>query len=426
MKCLLCSLPDREKGQAYLALDFLISYVLKDERIMDNIKVYRINFKKDDNIKSIFSEILYEKPDIIGFSCYLWNFLDTIVLAKLLKKTIPEIKIILGGPEVSFISEKILFYFNFIDIIVRGEGELTFSEILLSLLIGKPSIENIKGISFIKNEKVFSTDDRELLENLDEIPSPLINLTSPSKEIALQFSRGCIYSCNYCTWPGNINFRSFSIDRIKEELRIAFSKKPDKIIIYDSAFNVPHNRLKTISKLLKNINKNIPVTIQCEVNFINEEQIECFRNLNIKYLEIGLQTANPDTLVIIRKNIEIKKFTENIKLLNRADDISYSIDLIWGLPGDNLIKFKNSIDFSYNILGSTSIILFHLLRILPGSFFWRYPEKYKIVFEHNPPHRVISNYSFSKSETRKASELVKRLTTENPWMKLFTCIDLNS
>ena len=149
-------------------------------------------------------QVLYylskEKPNIVGFSCYCWNMDKVLDLSRLLKQLYPEIKIILGGPEVGPVAHKYIMENPAVDIIVRGEGEVTFQELLRSYLGVDGSLASVKGITYRENDRIVSTEERPLLDDLGDIPSPyLAGILTPRDEVTyLETFRGCPYRCAFC------------------------------------------------------------------------------------------------------------------------------------------------------------------------------------------------------------------------------------
>ena len=175
------------------------------------------------------AEIVARKPDIVGFSCYIWNMLHTMEIARLIKQQAPATTIVVGGPDVSSVPKKALDTYPWIDVVVRGEGEETFRELLYHWLEqGRPTVEpglrTIKGLGFRDGGEIVLTDKRPFLENLDVIPSPYLNgcidLKTEKRSILFETYRGCPFKCSFCFYPkdyGNL-LHSFSMERVKRDL----------------------------------------------------------------------------------------------------------------------------------------------------------------------------------------------------------------
>ena len=169
-----------------------------------------------------------EHPRIVGFSCYCWSINKILDLSRLLKQLDPDIKIILGGPEAGPAAEKYLSENPAVDIIVRGEGEQTFKELLCSFLGVGPELALTKGITYRGSDGIESTDARPLLANLDEIPSPyLTGVLIPRDEVTyIETFRGCPYRCAFCHEGKNFpELRFFSDERVKKEIELIMSTK---------------------------------------------------------------------------------------------------------------------------------------------------------------------------------------------------------
>ena len=195
-----------------LSIRYLKEYVR--DLISIELKEYTIN----QNIDFIASDIYKENPDVIGFSTYIWNLTETLEICEILKIVKPEIKIILGGPEVSFGGEKILKDNPFIDFIVYGEGEETFKELMEALISNNGKYNNINGLIHIADDKVVTNSPRPLIKDLNTIPSPYKNMGNEfrNKIVYFESSRGCPFGCEFCLSSTIKGVRYFSIERVKE------------------------------------------------------------------------------------------------------------------------------------------------------------------------------------------------------------------
>lgn len=211
-----------------LSLLYLEAFLLNDKSLKEKVKVEIKEFNRFDNDEFILCEIQKYNPQIIGFSCYMWNIERILALSDKIKKIKRDIKIILGGPQVSPIAKILLEKNSQVDIIARGEGEITFLELVESLLSSNKNMKGILGITFRHNGQIVHNADREIIPDLDSIPSPYLSdsIHLEGREVCLETQRGCIFKCAFCYYhKGFDRIRFFSIERVKKELSFLLRKK---------------------------------------------------------------------------------------------------------------------------------------------------------------------------------------------------------
>ena len=355
---------------------------------------------------------IYEfKPDIIGFSCYCWNIVKVLRIANLLKKMLSEITIVLGGPEVSYTAEATLTENHQIDIIVIGEGEVTFSEIVFSFLRGERNFDNINGIAFRKDNKIIFTLPRNLITELDEIPSPflngLINLESSRGVALLETVRGCIYHCSFCLYTKNLtSMRSYSWKRIEEEIRyICSSQYIHTLYFADPTFNADEERALKLLDLVTKANPKIELILELKAEKMTNRIINKLSILPINELDFGLQSSKQTTNNNIYRYLDKKKFIENIKLVRETfpKPPNIDIDVIIGLPGDTFQDYKETVEFALSC--NPSRVYYQPLRILPGSRISSDITKFRISHDSLAPNNIINNCTFSEDDFIKALKL---------------------
>ena len=425
MNVILCSLPTGNTlSAAYLAVDLLAAHAKKNRILREKVKLSKLYCLENDKnwVERFADKILKHRPDIAAFSCYVWNISNTLKVAKILKSKSAGIKIILGGPSAAYLSEQILRDNPEIDVIVRGEGEMPFNDLLMHFHAGLPEMENIRGITYRNKKGIKINTELAYLRDLDEIPEIDYTLLPWSREeqtktIAVQFLRGCIRRCAYCLF-GVKPLRSFSAAKIKDEIIGALKKRPDMIVCFDGTFNYDMKRLKDMAKELKGTKISAPIKVAADVELITEEQIGIFHELNIKYMDLGIDTINPAALKNASRRIDINKVKRGLKLIYKlAPEMSIQVNTILGLPGDNLDTFKKTIDFIHGNLSPGAVLRVGRLFVFPGFDFDRQKERFRIRLTSKYPHYVRSNYSFSEAQIRKAEEYIEKLAYKNPWVR---------
>lgn len=398
-----------------LALGYLKSYAEKEKFVLQNTEIVIVDFDAEiHDIRQVVYYLSQSKPDIIGFSCFCWSINKVLETARVVKMLFPHIKIILGGPEVGPVATKYLEENRFIDVVVKGEGEVTFAE-LLKHYTGRGRLEEINGISYRVDGQVLENPDRPLIEDLAEIPSPYLEgvLVPRDKVTYLETYRGCIFRCGYCFEGKNFpRPRFFPEDRIKREIELIMSNPEIKSFHFvDPIFNLKKERLVKLAEMLSTANHfgTELRTIEIIAEFVDEETIYLFKKANVKSVETGPQTVNKDTLKNVNRYYDEEKFEKAVRLLeeNRMEVLT---DLIIGLPGDNFFKFVNSAKTLIAMKPTT--IIFSILHVLPGTVLYEQSQAFGIKFDEKAPHLVLDTPTFPYEEIDKAVVMAYSLDKE--------------
>ena len=338
-----------------------------------------VNFIRDRDVK------------IAGFGCYIWNMKRILSLSSMIKNLFPDIKIIFGGPQVMYKPEELLSINPFIDVLVRGEGEEIFADLVRYSVQPGRKMEDISGIIFRKDGVIISNPPKEILTELDIIPSPYLTGSYAIKKgyvYPVETSRGCVFACDYCHW-GMTKLRFFSLERVKKEIDYLLANMTSISMFVDSAVNFDKKRAMEIIKFINNRNKGTLVTMFQSIHFMDDEFIELLNRSAGIYSEIGIQSLNPVALRNINRRIIKKEEFLRLGLMKRP----FTIDLIYGLPGDNLEFFKKTFE---EVFRYTSNISMFRLGVHPGTKLWEKQEEYKMKI--NEDYSIISNCSYSKAE----------------------------
>lgn len=400
MKFLLCSINSKYIHSSlapYYLLAGIREYLKSD--IESIIYEGTVNEKFEDQL----SKILSFGADIIGFSSYIWNIKRIKELIKEIKSKNPKIKIILGGPEVSFNAEELLKENDNIDYIISGEGEKPLP-ILLDSIVNKTEIPKGFGICYKLNKEIILS---ETYVDFSDPPSPYIpeyfeNLKGRISYI--ETSRGCPYRCAFCLSGRCGGVRFFDLEKSLENI-LLLSKSGSKTIKFiDRTFNANKERAKKIVNFISsNYGKEIPddVCFHFEIagDILDDELIALFNTAKKGsiQLEIGLQSFNDITLDAVNRKTNIDKLIENIKKLIKPQNIHVHIDLIAGLPFEDYESFKNSFNKAY--LLKPHMLQLGFLKFLHGSDL-RFDPK-DSVYSETPPYEVIKTPWINEEELNK-------------------------
>lgn len=322
--------------------------------------------KERDCLRKATEIIRNFKPELIGISVMSMTRVSTYKLIKIIKKIDKKIKVILGSFHPSIMYEQLLLNFP-IDAIVIGEGEETIKELVPALLNGK-KLDKIKGIAFKKNKKVIRTKDRELIQNLDELPFPSHELfiTPNRKKIWMLSSRGCPNKCIFCCMhvTSRGKFRTRSAENIIDELEHIKEKYPqiDSIEFSDDAFTVSEERVIELCNEI--IKRKIKLNFHCcaRIKPSSYRMFKAMQDAGFTMINFGVETGSERMLKIIRKNITPEDIIETFKILSHFPKIKVCKFLMVGFPGENEESVKETIELSKK-----------LNKIIPMNYFYVSP-----------------------------------------------------
>ncbi|MGB4439934.1 MAG: DUF4080 domain-containing protein [Sedimentibacter sp.] len=401
MKILLATL-DSKFIHANLAVRYLKKFC-KDDNFDIEIKEFTINQKQE----YILSEIFSAKADLICFSCYVWNIEYIKEIAYIIKEAKNDMQILCGGPEVSFEVKKLMEDENFVDYVIFGEGEITFREFLLEFCKELPQYSDIKGLAYRKDGCVIINNERELILNLDLIKYPYEeDDIFEDKIIYYESSRGCPFSCSFCMSSIDKRMRTFSMERVRQDLSLLLKTKARQIKFVDRTFNADYKRsMCIINFILKHNENNMTIHFEITADIINDEFLNFIGTLpiNMFQFEIGVQSLNGATLMEINRHMEKEKLFYIVKTIEKSNNIHTHLDLIAGLPYEDYETFKKSFDGIHKL--KSEKIQLGFLKVLKGTKIYADKEKHGIKYRKSAPYEVICTRYMSVDEILKLKEI---------------------
>ena len=378
-----------------LAIWYLKASIMKNEN--DNNASNNIitkEFTINDNKDNILSEIYKEKPDVLTFSCYIWNIEIILLLSKELKKLLPHCTIILGGPEVSYDAYSVLENNSAIDFVLCGEGEIVFPVLYNYLLNHSEDYMELSGIAYRSINSIVYKEGFSLVQNLDEIESPYTPelLASVTNRIVYyESSRGCPFSCSYCISSTFNGVRFFSFDRVKRDLNTLLEYKPKLIKFVDRTFNCNKERAKEVFKYILSLDCNTLFHFEAAADLFDDELLELLSHARkgLIQLEIGIQTTNTNSLEEIDRVTDVDRLTKNVSNILDNGNIHVHVDLIAGLPLEDLESFRRSFNAVYGMRPHQLQLGF--LKLLKGSKVRNEALKHGFTFRDYAPYEVLSN-----------------------------------
>lgn len=391
MKVILVSL-NSKYIHSNLAIRYLSSYVAGD------IDIYEFTINQSPDF--IASEIYKILPDMVGFSTYIWNLNETLRVCEILKVVKPEIKILLGGPEVSYDGYQIMKEKSYIDYIIYGEGEATFREFLDVMTMGS-DFNKVKGLIYREGSKLVRNEERDLIRDLNTIPFPYegIGEEFENRIIYYESSRGCPFNCKYCLSSTFKGVRDLSIERVKADLEKLIEAKVRQVKFVDRTFNANKNHAMEIMKFIKEKDpENINFHFEITAHLIDDEMLGFLKDTKkgLFQFEIGVQSTNDSTIDAIGRTTDFLKLAKVVKEIKSFNNIHQHLDLIAGLPYEDYESFKNSFNEVYNLKAEKLQLGF--LKLLKGSELRLAKERYGYKYIDDPPYEVLESKYISYQE----------------------------
>lgn len=345
-----------------------------------SIKNYTIN----DNLDNILEDIISQKPDLVCFGCYIWNIEQILKLCKNIHILNSNIKIALGGPEVSYNPNEILDSYPYISSIMCGESETSIVNLINDL-----KNNNIQKIYNVPVET----------KNIPNIADNILN-NYDNRVVYFETSRGCPYRCSYCLSCIDKNIKYFDLNTSLSELKKLLDANVKQIRFIDRTFNSDKKRALILWKFLIDNRKDTTFHFEICVNLINEETLNFLKIVpkDVFQFEIGVQSTNKDTLLSINRGYKWEHEKEMLQKLKSFNNIKLHTDLIIGLPYETLDIFKNSFNELYSI--KPHEIQLGFLKLLKGTDIYEKKDIFEYKFTDEPPYEVLENKFISYNEVR--------------------------
>ena len=364
-----------------------------------DVDIYEYTIK--DNIEKIISDITSYNPDVLGFSIYIWNINIFKNILKML--SLEGSNIVIGGPEVSYESSDFLTNYP-VDFIIKGEGELAFNKLLHSLYSNQ-DYSSISNLIYLKDNKITHTPLLEI-DNLDDLKLPYFFDFDiphiPNKISYIETSRGCPYKCSYCLSSLEKKVRFFNMDKVKEVILYLMDHGSKTIKFLDRTFNANKKTLELFKFIIENNNHKTIFQFEITGDVLDPKIIEYLNNNAPKGLirfEIGIQSTNDETNLLVDRFQNTKKLFENIVLIQEKKTIDLHLDLIAGLPKEDLTSFKHTFNEVYN-LGAKELQL-GFLKLLKGTKIRREASKYHYLYDNEAPYEIIENDCLSIKDIKE-------------------------
>lgn len=383
---------------------------------------YTIN----NQMEQILEDIYRRKPDMVGFSCYIWNIVPCLELVRDLRKVLPDTDIWLGGPEVSFDAPELLGREPEVLGIMKGEGEETFAALLNCYEKLGMSVRRSAGMSGCRDQEKKAEEFWESLSSLpaaayrgkdgtiqDHPVRPVMDMSRipflysrlegfENRIIYYESSRGCPFSCSYCLSSVDKSVRFRDLELVKRELDYFLENRVPQVKFVDRTFNCRKSHALEIWSHIKEHDNGVTnFHFEIAADLLDEEELELIGTMRpgLIQLEIGVQSTNPRTIREIHRVMDLERLKKVVARINAGHNVHQHLDLIAGLPWEDYSSFHRSFNEVYAM--EPEQLQLGFLKVLKGSFMYEQAENYGLVYRDKPPYEVLSTKWLSYDDVLK-------------------------
>ena len=379
------------------------------------------------DMAKLTQDILAIKPRLIGLSCYIWNITKMYELIKNIRKSDSKVLIVLGGPEVSYNQEQIMEAHPEVDFILSGEGEETFAT-LANALYQQQALDDIKGLTYRQDGKLIVKES--YVSTKDPVnPYTEAFINSVDKRIVyIETTRGCPFSCDFCLSGRCGKVRFFDLKTTFDNIIRLANSGTKTIKFVDRTFNANRQRSKQIIRFImdnsgKTFSDDVCFHFEVAGDIMDDETIELLQSApkGLFQLEIGMQSFNEKTLAYINRKTNTTRLKQNIQRLLAKQNMHIHIDLIVGLPFEDMDSLRQSFDTAYHL--NAHMLQLGFLKILHGTPMADDLDKYQYEYHQEPPYEIIRTPWLSIEEMAKIHRLEDVLERMNNSGRFLNTLD---
>lgn len=398
----------------YIHSNLALRYLSRFQNNNQKHHVETMEFTINQRLDFIAEELFRKQPDVVLFSCYIWNVEMLRQLCPILKKIMPDCVIGFGGPEVSYESETFLRENPAVDFVMRGEGELVFTKYLEHLDAGNPAtLGEIESLTYRQNGEIFSTPQMHPMD-LALLPFPYEDDFSDVQNqiIYYESSRGCPYHCGYCLSSVENGVRLVPLDKVLPDLQKFLDKNVPQVKFIDRTFNCKKSHAMAIWKYLHEHDNGVTnFHFEITADLIDQETIDFLKTVRkgLFQFEIGVQSTNPQTIRAINRNVDFAALSEIVQQIKDGGNIHQHLDLIAGLPYEDYDSFGCSFNDVYALHPDQLQLGF--LKVLKGSMLHQKQKEFEIVYHDTAPYEVLTTHELPYADTLRLKYVEEMVET---------------
>ena len=397
--------------------------MLKEWGLAEQAEISLAEYTINPQMEQILQDIYKRKPDVIGFSCYIWNISYVKVILADIKKVLPDVKIWAGGPEVSYHGEAFLKEEPAVDLVMMGEGEITFAHFLKALLEGE-DLKQVPGLMVRNADGTFTDTGFRQVMDMSQIPFPYAFMDMKELEhriIYYESSRGCPFSCAYCLSSIDKKLRFRSLDLVLPELEWFLQAKVPQVKFVDRTFNCKKSHAMAIWQYIRDHDNGVTnFHFEIAADLLDKDELDLLSTMRpgLVQLEIGVQSTNEKTLEAIRRKTDIEEIREITETINSWHNIHQHLDLIAGLPWEDLESFKKSFNDVYEM--EPEQLQLGFLKVLKGSYMEELIPTCDLLYSAAPPYEVLCTKWLSYGDVLELKD-IEEMTEVHYNSRQFTC-----
>ena len=397
--------------------------MLKEWGLAEQAEISLAEYTINHQMEQILQDIYKRKPDVIGFSCYIWNISYVEMILADIKKVLPDVKIWAGGPEVSYHAEAFLKEEPAVDLVMMGEGELTFAHFLKALLNGE-ELKQVSGLMLRNDDGTFTDTGFRQVMDMSQIPFPYAFMDMKELEhriIYYESSRGCPFSCAYCLSSIDKKLRFRSLDLVLSELEWFLQAKVPQVKFVDRTFNCKKSHAMAIWQYIRDHDNGITnFHFEIAADLLDKDELDLLSTMRpgLVQLEIGVQSTNEKTLETIRRKTDIEEIRQITATINSWHNIHQHLDLIAGLPWEDIESFKKSFNDVYKM--EPEQLQLGFLKVLKGSYMEELIPDCDLLYSTAPPYEVLQTKWLSYGDVLELKD-IEEMTEVHYNSRQFTC-----
>ena len=397
--------------------------MLKEWGLAEQAEISLAEYTINHQMEQILQDIYKRKPDVIGFSCYIWNISYVKMILADIKKVLPDVKIWAGGPEVSYHGEAFLKEEPAVDLVMMGEGEITFAHFLKALLEGE-DLKQVPGLMVRNADGTFTNTGFRQVMDMSQIPFPYAFMDMKELEhriIYYDSSRGCPFSCAYCLSSIDKKLRFRSLDLVLPELEWFLQAKVPQVKFVDRTFNCKKSYAMAIWQYIRDHDNGVTnFHFEIAADLLDKDELDLLSTMRpgLVQLEIGVQSTNEKTLEAIRRKTDIEEIREITETINSWHNIHQHLDLIAGLPWEDLESFKKSFNDVYEM--EPEQLQLGFLKVLKGSYMEELIPDCDLLYSAAPPYEVLCTKWLSYGDVLELKD-IEEMTEAHYNSRQFTC-----